>query len=152
MLCSAKAGEVMSVISRGRVKVDKVSASAIEVSAEVGKIRILGGKSKVAKSDVSGAKVDQEALCYASESNEMHKFEPIRGLLDIASGSCPKVDIDVHKFGDWFSSCVSNLHRRHVESVISPIATHKITWYLPPLLSAELSPSISSLDLVLSPI
>ena len=54
--------------------------------------------------------------------------------------------------GDWFSSCVSNLHRRHVESIISPITTHKITWYLPPLQSAELLPSISSLDLVLSPI
>ena len=53
---------------------------------------------------------------------------------------------------DWFSSCVSNLHKRHVESVISPITTHKITWYLSPLLSAELFPSISSLDLVFSPI
>ena len=55
---------------------------------------------------------------------------------------------------DWFSSCASNLHRRHVESVISPITTHKITltWYLSPLLSAELLPSISSLALVFSPI
>jgi len=53
---------------------------------------------------------------------------------------------------DWFSSCVSNLHRRHVESVISPITTHKITWYLSPLLSAELLPSIYSLDLVFFPI
>ena len=39
---------------------------------------------------------------------------------------------------DWFSSYVSNLHRMHVESVISPITTHKIIWYLSPLLSAAL--------------
>ena len=29
----------------------------------------------------------------------MHKFEPIRGLVGITSGSCPKVGVGVHKFG-----------------------------------------------------
>ena len=48
---------------------------------------------------MSGAKVDQEALCYASKSVEMHKFESIRGLLGIARGSCPEVGVNVHKFG-----------------------------------------------------
>ena len=91
VICSAKVGKVMSVICRCRVKVDKVSASVSEVSAEVGKVRVLGGESKFAESDVSRAKLDQEALCYcyASESGEMHKFESIRGLLGIKSGSCP---------------------------------------------------------------
>ena len=77
VLCSAKVGEVMSVGCRGRVKVEKGSASVIEVSAKVGKVRVLGGESKFAESDVSGAKVDHEALCYASESGEMHKFASI---------------------------------------------------------------------------
>ena len=48
---------------------------------------------------MSGAIADQEALFYASESGEMHKFVSIRGLLGIASRSCPKVGVDVHKFG-----------------------------------------------------
>ena len=77
----------------------KVRGECVLCSAEVGKVKVLGGESKVAESDVSGAKVDQEALCYASESGEMHKFASIRGLLGIASGSCPKVGVDVHKFG-----------------------------------------------------
>ena len=58
VLCSAKVGKVMSVICRGRVKVDKVSASVSKVSTEVCKVRVLGGKSKVAESNMSGAKVD----------------------------------------------------------------------------------------------
>jgi hypothetical protein len=77
----------------------KVRGECVLCSAGVGKVKDLGGESKVAESDVSGAKVDQEALCYASESGEMHKFESIRGLLGIASGSCPKVGVDVHKSG-----------------------------------------------------
>ena len=56
----------------------KVRGECVLCSAEVGKVKVLGGESKVAESDVSGAKVDQEALCYASESVEMHKFESIR--------------------------------------------------------------------------
>jgi len=99
VLCSAKVGKVMSVIGRGRVNVDKVSASVSKVSPEVGKVRYLGDENKVAESDVSGATLDQEVLCYASDSVEMHKFESIRGLLGIASGSCPKVGVDIHKFG-----------------------------------------------------
>ena len=77
----------------------KVRGECVLCSAEVGKVKVLGGESKVAESDVSGAIADQEALCYASESGEMHKFASIRGLLGIASGSCPKVGVDVHKFG-----------------------------------------------------